>query len=72
MNKSEAGRLGGMTTFSRYGATHMSEIGKLGASAFWSKYKLIPLGTYNFSIVSRATGEFISSIYIQKRIGDNR
>jgi len=56
MDKSQAGRLGGKATVKKYGSGHMSKIGKLGAKAFWDKYKLVKFGTSDFVIVFQKTG----------------
>ena len=60
MNKSQAGRKGGLKTSRKYGRNYMSEIGKRVANAFWKLYKLSPIGLSDFAIVKRATGEIIS------------
>lgn len=62
MSKSEAGRLGGTSTFKKYGKKHMREIGRLGAQSFWNKYFLTPVGTANFAIVERSTGKVIGTM----------
>jgi general stress protein YciG len=53
----QAGRNGGLTTFYRYGSEHMSEIGRKGAEATWSRYNLAPIGTSQWAIVNKQTGE---------------
>jgi len=57
MNKSEAGRIGGKKTLERHGVSHMSEIGRKGATVFHQKYRLEPKGVCDFYIVNRETGE---------------
>lgn len=37
----------------------MRTIGKAGASAFWKKYFLSPVGMANFAIVSKETNKVI-------------
>lgn len=59
MTKQQAGRLGGMATFAKYGAEHMREIGKQGAVAFWKKYTMKPYGTYQWAIINRRTNVII-------------
>lgn len=60
MNKRQAGRLGGLETVRKYGIEHMRRIGKKGARATWSKYKLAPVGTSDFAMVERATGKIVA------------
>lgn len=55
MTKSQAGRLGGLATFRKYGSGYMSRIGKRGAKSFWKKYKILPYKTSNYAIVDRET-----------------
>lgn len=57
MTKAQAGRIGGMKTHEKYGSEYMREIAKRGAKAFHAKYKLQPVGTSDFLIVHRDTGE---------------
>lgn len=59
MTKSEAGRLGGLTTYRKHGKNHMQQIGRLGALKFWSLYRLSPVGLANFAIVNRQTNEIV-------------
>lgn len=51
MTKSQAGRLGGMSTFKKYGRAYMQQIGKLGALKTWSLYTLKPYGQYQWAMV---------------------
>ena len=62
MTKSQAGQLGGLSTYRKYGKKHMRKIGKRGAEVFWSKYHLVPVGTANFAIVNRETGVVIGTM----------
>ncbi|MCQ3938444.1 MAG: hypothetical protein DPW18_15555 [Chloroflexi bacterium] len=55
--KREAGRQGGLRTVARYGIEHMRRIGKKGAEAFHSRYRLEPVRLNDFTIVHRETGE---------------
>lgn len=59
MTKSEAGRLGGLTTSRRYGKIYMREIARRGAAMFWKKYRLSPIGMANFAIVDRQTNKIV-------------
>lgn len=59
MTKSEAGRLGGLTTVRRHGKEHMQAIGKKGALAFHKLYSLKPYGTYQWAIVRRSDNVII-------------
>jgi general stress protein YciG len=52
-----AGRIGGLTTYDRYGSEHMAEIGRKGAEVTWSRYNLAPIGTSQWAIVNKKTGE---------------
>lgn len=56
MNRSEAGRKGGLATVKKHGRKHMKRIAALGAEAFHKKYYLRKLGTSDFAIVNRETG----------------
>ncbi len=55
--KKTAGQLGGLATLARYGREYMREIGRRGARTTWQRYRLLPLGTSDFALVNRATGE---------------
>ncbi|NOH00622.1 MAG: hypothetical protein HND47_00930 [Chloroflexi bacterium] len=55
--KREAGRLGGLATVKKHGVDHMRSIGVKGAHVFHSRYRLTPVGTSQFVIVHRETGE---------------
>jgi general stress protein YciG len=57
MNKAQAGQKGGQTTVEKYGKEHMEELARKGAAAFHKKYHLVKLGTSDFAIVNRETGE---------------
>lgn len=57
--KQEAGRRGGLATVARHGKDHMRAIGKRGAQIFHERYSLKPVGTSDFAIVKRDTGEFV-------------
>lgn len=61
MSKIEAGRKGGQTTFLRHGSSHMAEIGRSGAAAFWRKYTLKPNGISGWVVVDREAGTVVNS-----------
>lgn len=60
MNKSEAGRKGGLKTLEKYGREYLSEIGRRGAAALWEKYQLVPVNMTEFAIVDRKTGKIVA------------
>lgn len=60
MIKRQAGKLGGLATYKKHGKEHMREIGKLGARAFWKKYRLSPVGLAYFAIVNRLDGKVVA------------
>jgi len=62
MTKSQAGRLGGLSTVRKYGRSYMSMIGKRGAKAFHQRYKIAPAGTSYYLIVEKETGKIINSL----------
>lgn len=55
--RAAAGRRGGCVTVARYGVEHMQKIGAKGAKVFHSRYRLTPVGTSQFAVVHRETGE---------------
>lgn len=55
--------LGGQATFHKYGKKHMRKIGKDGATATWSKYDLIAVGTHSYAMVDRQTGKIKAILY---------
>lgn len=55
MSKSEAGRLGGLATYKKYGNGYMSMIGKRGAEKFHQKYRILPYRTSQYAIVCKET-----------------
>jgi hypothetical protein len=57
MSKADAGRKGGKTTVKKYGKEYMKELAQRGARAWHKKYKLHKLGTSDFAILYRATGQ---------------
>lgn len=59
MTKAEAGRLGGRKTATTHGSEYMRALGLKGATAFWKKYKLVPVSTNNFAIINRATEQVV-------------
>ena len=59
MTKKEAGTLGGLSTYRKYGKMYMQMIGKKGAKRFWELYSLKPVGTAEFAIVRRSDNVII-------------
>ena len=57
MNKAQAGSIGGQATVKKYGKSYMKQLARKGAEAFHKKYRLSKLGTSDFAIVNRETGE---------------
>lgn len=53
----EAGRAGGLATLARHGKKHMQKIGRKGAKALHTIYKLIPIAQNDFAMVRRDNGE---------------
>lgn len=68
LTKAQAGSLGGITTYRKYGSDHMRQIGRKGAVLMHAKYELRPVGTSDFILVNRETGSWsgktISGMYI--------
>lgn len=62
MSKSEAGRLGGLATFAKYGRKHMKAIAKRGAIAFWRKYDKKPIGQTEYAIIRRSDNVIIAIV----------
>jgi general stress protein YciG len=62
LNKRECGRRGGRATFARHGRAHMQTIGRRGAATFWRRYHMAPVGTSQWAIVKRTTGEVVNFI----------
>lgn len=60
MKHKEWGRRGGRATVAKHGKEHMRTIGKRGAAAFWKRYTLRPVGTSDFAITDRETGEVLA------------
>jgi hypothetical protein len=57
LTKQEAGRIGGLATLARHGRAHFAIIGKRGAAITWQRYTLRPVGSSDFALVARDTGE---------------
>ena len=57
MSKQQAGAKGGCTTFSKHGREHMQKIGKRGARATWTRYRLSPIGQSGWAMVERETNQ---------------
>ncbi|MHC4604517.1 MAG: hypothetical protein ACYS6W_14440 [Planctomycetota bacterium] len=64
MNKSEAGRLGGLSTLNKYGKDHFSAIGRKGAASTWARYRLCPAGVNGWLMVDRVTNKIKAKIHI--------
>jgi hypothetical protein len=62
MTKNECGRRGGLATVAKHGRSHMAAIGKRGAATFWKRYRLSPVGTYQWAILRRDTNEAVNFI----------
>jgi hypothetical protein len=60
LSKAQAGKLGGIATFKKYGSAYMSMIGKRGAAEFHRKYKIVPFGACKYAIVARETATAIN------------
>lgn len=57
LTRSEAARRGGLALVKIHGLTHMSKIASLGGIALHKKYELRPVGSCDFVLVNRETGE---------------
>lgn len=60
MNKKEAGRLGGNSTFNKYGRDHMVKIGRNGAYKLHEKYNIVPIGIGEYALVDRITEKIVA------------
>lgn len=67
MNKSEAGKLGGLSTFMKHGKAHMRQIGKQGAKVTWDLYSMKPIGQSQYAMV-RKSDNIIVAIFNQWRM----
>jgi general stress protein YciG len=61
------GRKGGEATVKKYGTEYMAEIGRKGATAFYEKYTLMPVGINNFAIVRKLDGVIVGTWYKKER-----
>lgn len=61
-NKVQAGRLGGLSTYTRHGSAHMSRIGTAGARVTWTRYSLKPYGLAQYAMVRRDNNKIIRVI----------
>lgn len=59
MTKSQAGQLGGLSTFRKHGRAHMQTIGAQGAKVTWTRYSKKPYGMTQYMLVERETGKII-------------
>jgi hypothetical protein len=57
MTTNKRGQAGGLALVAKRGREHMQRIGKRGAAVTWKRYRLSPVGTSNYALVSRETGE---------------
>lgn len=60
MNKKEAGRLGGLATYKKYGREWMVKIGKRGAAVFYQRHSLQPSDLSDFAVVNKETGKIVN------------
>ena len=54
------GQAGGIALVKKYGREHMSNIGRKGAKRFWQLYRVQPVHTSGWAIVSRKTGIIVA------------
>lgn len=59
MNKSQAGKLGGLSTLRKHGAEHMREIGKKGATVTWTRYSKIAIRQTEYALVRKSDGVIV-------------
>lgn len=57
LTKAQAGALGGKMTRDRHGRAHFQAAGRKGAAVTWQRYNLVPIGTNEFVMVDRVTGQ---------------
>lgn len=55
--RAAAGRKGGTRTVKRYGKRYMRRLGKWGAHRMHSTYRITPIGTCQYALVHRETGQ---------------
>lgn len=67
MTKSQAGKLGGLSTFKKHGRKHMRTIGKHGAKTTWERYSMKPVGQSQYAMV-RKSDNIIVAIFNQWRM----
>lgn len=60
MNKSEAGKLGGLANLRNNGRSHMKKIGSRGGRSTWQRYRLVPVDVNLFAMVHRKTGVVVA------------
>ena len=60
MTKSEAGKLGGLSTFKKHGKGHMRRIGKNGAKVTWDRYSMKPIGQSQYAMVRKSDNIIIA------------
>lgn len=54
------GKQGGIALVKKRGKDYMRGLGRRGARAFWSKYRMMPVGTSSFAIVDRETDKIVA------------
>lgn len=54
MTKSQAGRLGGLSTFKKHGKGHMRQIGRRGGQSTWNKHQMLPVGQSQYAMVRKS------------------
>ena len=63
MTKTQAGSKGGRATVAKYGSAYMQAIGRKGAQVTRARYRLAPIGTNNFAMIDRKTGEIRATFF---------
>lgn len=62
MTKSQAGQLGGLSTFRKYGKKHMRRIGKQGAKTTWELHTMKPIGQGQYAMVRKSDNIIVAII----------
>lgn len=63
IDPSKPGSAGGKALVAKRGREYMAEIGRRGAIALHARYRLVPIGTSDFALVDRETGQHRASIH---------
>jgi len=61
---------GGNAVVQKYGKEHMREIGRKGAQATHSKYRIQHLGTSDFIYVNKETGEPVGKTFLGRSFSE--